>query len=130
MVWLYRNNFLCAALLAGLLFVYPAGAEVLSGTVVSVKQQSFVVREDSTPSGRELNVIFVPAQHKPHIFGQPYPYCVRIGRPIHLKGRLDADKKIFFAKEIRGCPGPGKHHDPTGVRARLGRCRNPRARHE
>jgi len=132
MAWLYKNKLLPFLFLAGFFIANPAGAETLTGTVVSVEDQHFIVQEklqeETKTTGREFRVIFVPAKNKPHFLGRPYPYCVRIGKAIRLKGQWDTEKDIFLAEEIRGCPNRGKHHhDPTGVRARLGRCRNPQA---
>jgi len=132
MPWLHKNRFLQILFLAGLFITNPAGAETLTATVVSVTDKYFTVRqqlqEEAKTTEREFSVLFVPVQNKPRFLCQSYPHCVRIGRSIRLKGQWDTAKDIFLAEEIRGCPNHGKHHhDPTGVRARLGRCRNHQA---
>lgn len=48
------------------------------------------------------------------------------GRHIRMRGELDSQALVFFAKDLRGCGRRGGH-DPTGVRGRLGRaCDNRR----
>jgi hypothetical protein len=132
MAWLHKNRFLHILFLAGLFIANPAGAETLTGTVVSVTDKHFTVRaqlqEKPETTEREFSVLFVPVKNKPRFLCQPYPHCVRIGRTIRLNGQWNKEKDLFLAEEIRGCPNHGRHHhDPTGVRARLGRCRNPQA---
>ena len=42
------------------------------------------------------------------------------GRHIRIRGELDIDSLLFWAKDVRGGGHRGRH-DPTGVRERLGR---------
>ncbi len=116
-------------LLAGLPLACPAGAQTLVGTVVSAGETQFVFRqtpkqgtEEAMP---EIQVVFLPASRRGPFSGGPaFPRCVRKGRTVRISGSFDPEKHIFLARTIHGVPGPGKHHDPTGVRARLGRCRH------
>ena len=113
----------------GFLSAAPAGAETIIGTVVSTGETQFVLREtpeqETETAPREFQVVFVPATERGRFSGgPPFPRCVRTGRTVRISGSFDPEKNIFLALEIRGVPGQGRHRDPTGVRARLGRCRH------
>ncbi len=133
MGWLFnkRCKLFFFLLLAGLPLACQARAETLIGTVVSVKEDRFIFQEkqpkEGEPAPREFQVLFVPATQRGRFSSGPaFPHCVRAGRTVRLSGSFDPQKNIFSAREIHGVPGRRKHHDPTGVRARLGRCRHPR----
>lgn len=133
MGWLFskRRKLFFFLFLAGLSLAYPAGAETLIGTVVSVEKNRFVIQEKQPEEAgltpREFQVLFVPATQRGRFSSGPsFPRCVRKGRMVRLSGSFDTERKVFLALKIHGVPGRGKHRDPTGVRARLGRCRHPR----
>ena len=129
MSWLSRPELILLPALAGLLFFCgSARSETLEGRVISIDETGFTLREISaretnTPA-REFRVRFVRPGKRTALAGRPYPFCVRVGRTIFLSGHWAPNKKLFLADKIRGCPNRAGHHgDPTGVRARLKRCR-------
>ncbi len=114
---------------AGLLSAAPAGEQTLVGTVVSTEENRFLFRQipqqEAETAPPEFQVVFLPATRRGRFANGPaFPRCVRKGRTVRISGSFDPAKNLFLARKIHGIPGPGKHHDPTGVRARLGRCRH------
>ncbi|HEB68862.1 MAG TPA: hypothetical protein ENI88_04495 [Desulfobulbus sp.] len=113
---------------AGVLLATPTEAETLTGMVLSTEDAQFVFRQTSKQTAEtepvDIRVVFLPATQRGRFArGPAFPRCVRPGRTLRISGSFDSEKNIFVAREIHGIPGPGRHHDPTGVRARLGRCR-------
>jgi len=107
-MWRYSNCFLLL-LLVIISAPVPAGAEMMAGTVVSVdrEQGTFVLR---TEGQQEVQV---------HTGISQLPWRMIAGKKIRIWGKYGPDDKNFTATDIRGS-GNKRHHDPTGVRARIG----------
>lgn len=86
-----------------------AGAEMVSGTVLSVdREQGVIILR--TDSQQALRV---------HTDISPLPRRMIAGKRIRIWGAYEPGINRFTATDIRG-PGKSPHHDPTGVRARIG----------
>ncbi len=85
----------------------PAAAEMITGTVVSVdrEQKVFLLRTDTR---QEIEVQ-----------ANRLPKRLISGRQIRVWGDYTVAHKKFTATDIRGA-GKNRHHDQTGVRARIG----------
>lgn len=123
------RKLVCVLLPAGVLLAVPAGTETLIGTVVSTEDAQFIFRQapeqDVETVPPDIRVVSVPATARGRFSGAPaFPRCVRAGKTIRISGSFDPEQNVFMAREIRGVRGSGRHRDPTGVRARLGRCRH------
>lgn len=127
MAWPFKTSSLLFLILAGLLLTDPATAETITGRVDSIEENSFVLQESKrqeTKISRRFQVVYAPKTHGQAPPDNRLPRCVRLGKTVRIQGELDMKTHKFHAQEIHGWPGMGKHHhDPTGVRARLGRCR-------
>ncbi len=86
-----------------------AWAEMITGTVVAIdrEQNSFILRIEGE---RTLQV------RKMH---SPLPRRMKPGRHIRIWGSYNSSGTAFRATDIRGV-GKNRHHDQTGVRARIG----------
>jgi hypothetical protein len=127
------NKLFPALLVAGIFISMPAKADTLIGTVLSTQEKQCIIKittkgKQKTPD-RKLRVVFNPVNIDHHPADHIFPRCVRVGKTVQLKGHLDEENNIFIAEQIKGWPGLGRHHhDPTGVRGRLGRCRHGRGK--
>ncbi len=86
-----------------------AWAEMITGTVVAIdrEQNSFVLRLDGE------HTVQIKKLHS------PLPGRMKPGRQIRIWGSYNPAGTIFEATDIRGA-GSNRHHDQTGVRARIG----------
>ena len=95
-----------------------AGAEMLTGTVIAVnrEQNSFILDPagEGTLRVKKIN--------------SPLPARMKPGRQIRIWGSYDPTGTLFRATDIRGA-GKRRHHDQTGVRARIGNGRYCRKDH-
>ena len=126
-----RNDIMVAMIVTFLFFcligfpLHANGEEFFMGKVLSVdtaKNEIEVVPEalSDDKSGESANEESVFVQSKVVL-----PPCVIIGAKIRLWGNRPPDHiKTFIATEIRGCRGGGCS-DPTGVRSRLSRRKEP-----
>jgi hypothetical protein len=86
-----------------------AHAEMITGTVVTVEREKgiFYLRTDRQ---QEIQV-------RTRLFQLPKRLIP--GRQVRVWGDFSRDNTVFAATDIRGA-GKNRHHDQTGVRARIG----------
>ena len=132
MKYLFSRVLILALALLPILPLPAAGAEI-TGTVVSVTTDTLTIRTSDDAAGDTTEILVTrPAPPGGH-GSEPasWPRCVKLGAVITIDGEWNAGSGTMAARRIHGIGrGRGKHHDPTGARARLRRCRRWGGGHE
>lgn len=128
MKWLYSKGLLLVICLAAGLSVPAAGlTEVVTGIVLQVHRERNRLLLEPTPESNNKNssltvIITFPATEKRQKNHTRLPACILPGKVVQVQGSyMDQGHSLFLATTIRRMQR--KFKDATGVRARLGSCR-------